>query len=336
MGMQEQIQEYSKLFKEYYAERCRKIKEYKQKHNLGNACSINSIDHPNYFDIDKEWEARRKIIDEPILAMAKYKVNQELEFIKTNHWRDISFNNLRDEVVLSHGIVTHLHTSDSGSGEIIYCFEKVDPPCPEVNPHCAERKVICVYKSQIPHNVTLKNSDGYSFNDLLEKIDLLTEDNAKTLLSKIYSDSNTYSRSHLRIPIAKSHKKRLIKNLEMAWDKTDLEKLESLFQKCGLSIYKQSYQMKNTENKKQLPAHDKLNSLAYKNNNGVVIAVVLAKYWFKHFYDKDIMPYFITEDDYVVCKWHDFHDGEKSNIEGKETIAICRNREDADLLYNQH
>lgn len=94
--------------------------------------------------------------------------------------------------------------------------------------------------------------------------------------------------------------------------------------------------MKNTENKKQFAAHDKLNGLAYKNNNGVVIAIVLAKHWFKQFYNKDIMPYFITKDDYVVCRWHDLHDGEKSNIEGKETIAICRNREDADLLYNQH
>lgn len=72
--------------------------------------------------------------------------------------------------------------------------------------------------------------------------------------------------------------------------------------------------------------------LAQKEHNGVVIAIVLAKDWFKQQYVEDKIPYFISENDYVVCKWCDFHDGEKSNIEGKQTIAICRNRIDADIL----
>jgi hypothetical protein len=38
--------------------------------------------------------------------------------------------------------------------------------------------------------------------------------------------------------------------------------------------------------------------------------------------------------DYVVCQWHDYHDGEKSNLEGLQTIAICREKEDAMFLYN--
>lgn len=84
---EEIIKEYRELFKKYYAERLSKWKDYKQKHNISETTPINSIDHPDYFKIDEEWEERRKTIDKPILKMAKYKINQELEFIKTNRWR---------------------------------------------------------------------------------------------------------------------------------------------------------------------------------------------------------------------------------------------------------
>lgn len=232
------IKEYCELFKKFYAERISKQKDYKQKHNIKDTDQINSIDHPNYFEIDKEWDKRRKIIDKSILKMAKYKVNQELEFIKTNYWYD-SEHNLppREEKIISHGIVTHLHTSDCGSGEIVYCFEKLEPLCPECNPYCLEKDVIRVFKKQLPKNVGLKTIDGYSFDDLLKKIDFLTEENAQSLLSDIYSDSYIFDRKELRIPIAKSHKKRLIKNLKKGWNKVDLEKLESYFKKYGLTIY---------------------------------------------------------------------------------------------------
>ncbi len=232
------IKEHSELFKKFYAERLSKWKEYKQKHNIKETDSINSIDHSDYFKIDEEWDKRRKIIDKPILKMAKYKVNQELEFIKINHWYDTRYTfPPREEKILSHGIVTSLHTSDSGSGEIVYCFETLEPPCPECNPHCLETNVIRIFKKELPKNVELKSIDGYSFDGLLKKIDSLTEENAQSLLSEIYSDSHSFDRKELRIPIAKSHKKRLIKNLKNGWNKTDLEKIESCFKKCGLTIY---------------------------------------------------------------------------------------------------
>jgi hypothetical protein len=59
-----------------------------------------------------------------------------------------------------------------------------------------------------------------------------------------------------------------------------------------------------------------------------VVAIVLAQDWF----DKFSFP--ILPDDYVVCQWSDFHDGVNSHIEGKTTIAICRNPKDALLIYN--
>jgi hypothetical protein len=72
-----------------------------------------------------------------------------------------------------------------------------------------------------------------------------------------------------------------------------------------------------------------------KISDDEVLAIVLAKDWFDIFFDEKKMPYFITEHDYVVCKWFDFHDGVNSHIEGKETIAICRNEEDAYILFNK-
>jgi hypothetical protein len=72
--------------------------------------------------------------------------------------------------------------------------------------------------------------------------------------------------------------------------------------------------------------------LKSKTYSTLTIAIVLAKEWFKKYY-KGNMPLYINEEDYVVCQWHDFHDGEKSNIEGKQTIAICKTLKDADLLF---
>lgn len=63
-----------------------------------------------------------------------------------------------------------------------------------------------------------------------------------------------------------------------------------------------------------------------------VIAIVLAENWFN---THDLYhSHAIRLSDFVVCKWFDFHDGVKSHIEGKQTIAICREQEDAELIFN--
>ena len=41
----------------------------------------------------------------------------------------------------------------------------------------------------------------------------------------------------MRIPINKSYKKRLIKNLSDSWAKTDIKKLEHCFLNCGINIH---------------------------------------------------------------------------------------------------
>jgi|ERR1035437_2190615 glycosyltransferase involved in cell wall biosynthesis len=68
-----------------------------------------------------------------------------------------------------------------------------------------------------------------------------------------------------------------------------------------------------------------------KINDTKRIGIVYAAEWFG---DALLHNFLILPIDYVVGQWHDYHDGEKSNIEGAETIAICRNKEDAEHVYN--
>jgi hypothetical protein len=142
------IKQYTELYHKYNSGRFLKLKEYFEKHNLSHDDTIYSTEHPDYFKINDEWEERRKIIDIPILQMAKYEINQELEFLKTNRRYDEKYMNPIEETVLSHGKVTKIKTSDKGNGEILYCFETLVPPCPESNPYCLEKNIIGVFKSE--------------------------------------------------------------------------------------------------------------------------------------------------------------------------------------------
>lgn len=148
MKREELIEEYTRLYKKYNLERYSKLKKYRKKNKLSEYDTISSIDHPDYFGIEKEWEERKKIIDIPILEMAKYRIGQEVEFEKLNIWYDEKFNILKDEIVLSHGKIKEIKTSGRGNGEILYCFETLVPPCPESNPYCVEKYVIGVFNEE--------------------------------------------------------------------------------------------------------------------------------------------------------------------------------------------
>lgn len=145
MKTEELIEEYTRLYKKYNLERYSKLKKYRKKNKLSEYDTISSIDYPDYFGIEKEWEERKKIIDIPILEMAKYRIGQEVEFEKLNIWYDEKFNILKDEIVLSHGKIKEIKTSGRGNGEILYCFETLVPPCPEINPYCTEKDIINVF-----------------------------------------------------------------------------------------------------------------------------------------------------------------------------------------------
>jgi alkyl sulfatase BDS1-like metallo-beta-lactamase superfamily hydrolase len=67
-----------------------------------------------------------------------------------------------------------------------------------------------------------------------------------------------------------------------------------------------------------------------KINDVTIVAIVLARDWF----DAGYYGYPISHNDFIVGQWSDFHDGEKSNIEGKQTIATCRKLEHAELIYD--
>jgi hypothetical protein len=74
-----------------------------------------------------------------------------------------------------------------------------------------------------------------------------------------------------------------------------------------------------------------INSIKQKTISDVTtVAIVEAIDWFEAGY----YGYPVVSSDFIVGQWSDFSDGVKSNIEGKETIAICRKLEHAELIYN--
>jgi hypothetical protein len=171
---------YTELFNRFKNEKQFKEEQYKQKYGIGIYDSITSVEHPEYFKISAEWNERRKKLDEPILKNAYYKIGDEISFAKRNTYEsnegkpyllidkrnlgyilfdinnqpefndepelDAEFNfnseTIYYENIISRGVITQIRTSDSGSGEILYLFNKLIPNCPESNPCCLEKDVI--------------------------------------------------------------------------------------------------------------------------------------------------------------------------------------------------
>jgi hypothetical protein len=76
---------------------------------------------------------------------------------------------------------------------------------------------------------------------------------------------------------------------------------------------------------------NKINSLIEVKLDDVKrIGIVLASEWVV----SSLKMQLIRPTDFVVCEWSDYHDGVNSHIEGMTTIAVCRYRVDADLLFN--
>lgn len=76
---------------------------------------------------------------------------------------------------------------------------------------------------------------------------------------------------------------------------------------------------------------NKINSIVEAKLDDVKrIGIVLASEWVV----SSLKMQLIRPTDFVVCEWSDFHDGENSHIEGMSTIAVCKHRVDADLLFN--
>ena len=71
--------------------------------------------------------------------------------------------------------------------------------------------------------------------------------------------------------------------------------------------------------------------IAQKNTDVRVVAIVKAGAWFKTWVTDSIFPSPFVSDDLVVCRWSDFHDGLKSNIEGMQTIALFKNSSPEEL-----
>jgi len=236
-----ELLKYQRLFKKYAEERTKKNEEFFKRNGIDRKghYRITSEEHPEYFKIDEQWDKRRKLLDAPLLKAAKYKKGQVLEFMKKNYWGFGIF--MREENVLSHGIVTGVKTSDNGSGQILYTFKTLSPRCPEENPYALESQILRVYGSS-SNPMPLDMS-----KEFLEMSKRITEDMAIDVLGELWSDSHSY----MRTPLNKSYKKRLIKNLSDSWAKIDMKKLERCFwANCGINISHYIPTLTNTTIKK--------------------------------------------------------------------------------------
>lgn len=72
-----------------------------------------------------------------------------------------------------------------------------------------------------------------------------------------------------------------------------------------------------------------------KIGNNKFVGIVLAGDYFEDWYRAKKMPHSIQDSDYVVCKFYDYHDGQKSHIEGVTTVGILKNLDHAKLIYNK-
>ena len=67
------------------------------------------------------------------------------------------------------------------------------------------------------------------------------------------------------------------------------------------------------------------------------IGIALSKDWFSGFVKAEPMiPFFRQKDNFVVGTWSDFHDGVNSHIEGIQTLAVCRTKELAELIFDEY
>lgn len=70
--------------------------------------------------------------------------------------------------------------------------------------------------------------------------------------------------------------------------------------------------------------------LEKKISDVTYIGIMLAKDWF----NGSKYGYPVRDDDFVVCQWSDYHDGQKSNIEGMITLVTCHELKHAEIVYN--
>ncbi len=134
------IEKHQSLFKKYKQERDEKLQKYVREHNLVGT-HVSELKYPGYYAIYLEWDIIKKVIDKPVLKLAKYKINQELEFLLNDPQKRGSENK-----ILARGSVVDIRVSQGGSAEIIYIFDKLTPNDRQVSPVCMEKNIIGIFK----------------------------------------------------------------------------------------------------------------------------------------------------------------------------------------------
>lgn len=75
--------------------------------------------------------------------------------------------------------------------------------------------------------------------------------------------------------------------------------------------------------------YDDLNAIIISRKGNNVKAIIRTEDWYG-----DITPRWLNGS-FVVAQWNDFHDGVKSNIEGKVSACITNDMAIAELVYER-
>ena len=189
------MKNYTEKFKVAYEYKIQQEQKYRKDHDL--ICKpIYSVEHPDFFEFDKNWKEIREKLDAPLLINAYYKVGDKVLFVKTNtksfldldkkgylkskkmknytlyHFQDEDVN-VENPIVsdvyyrneLSTGIISSVQTSDNGSGDILYNLKDVIPAPPEMNPYILEKDIITINEDSLAFIESLliymnKNNDN--------------------------------------------------------------------------------------------------------------------------------------------------------------------------------
>jgi len=74
--------------------------------------------------------------------------------------------------------------------------------------------------------------------------------------------------------------------------------------------------------------YEDLNAILISRKGNSVKAIIRTEDWYG-----EITPGWL-KGSFVVAQWHDFHDGVKSNIEGRVSACITNDMAIAELVYN--
>jgi hypothetical protein len=144
---------YRELYKKHYDLIHNELNLTNGAQKLNKGATITTCSDFEYFLITEKWQAVKKMLDRPIIESAKYKIGQQIKFIKesftpaeasTLSFEERQHLTTKNKEVI--GTIIAIKTSGIGNGELLYEVEKLIPECIEINPYALESNILELIK----------------------------------------------------------------------------------------------------------------------------------------------------------------------------------------------